>query len=76
MIRNYVKIAFRNIFRKHKLFTAINIIGLGVASAFCILVYLYVKNEQSFDRFHHDQGQLFRVEQSRDMFGSDVREKV
>lgn len=46
------------------MYTAINIVGLSVASAFCILVYLYVKSEQSFDRFHHDQSQLFRVEKS------------
>ena len=51
MIKTNLKLALRNIFR-NKLYTAINIVGLGVASAFCILVYLYVKNEQSFDSFH------------------------
>jgi putative ABC transport system permease protein len=73
MLKINLKLALRNIFR-NKLYTTINIIGLGVASAFCILVYLYVKNERSFDRFHHDQDQLFRVEQSS-MFGADVRDK-
>ncbi len=68
MIKINLKLALRNIFR-NKLYTAINIVGLGVASAFCILVYLYVKNEQSFDRFHCDQDRLYRVEES-DMFGS------
>jgi putative ABC transport system permease protein len=63
MLKINLKLAFRNIFR-NKLYTAINIIGLSVASAFCILVYLYVKNEQSFDSFHHDQDRLFRVEQT------------
>jgi len=63
MLKINLKLAFRNIFR-NKLYTAINIIGLSVASAFCILVFLYVKSEQSFDRFHGDQSQLFRVEQS------------
>ncbi|MDB5143991.1 MAG: macB 11, partial [Mucilaginibacter sp.] len=63
MLKINLKLAIRNIFR-NKLYTAINIIGLGVASAFCILVYLYVKNERSFDRFHHDQDRMFRVEQT------------
>lgn len=63
MLKTNLKLAFRNIFR-NKLYTAINIVGLSVASAFCILVYMYVKSEYSFDRFHHDQAQLFRVEKS------------
>ncbi|WP_428331291.1 ABC transporter permease [Mucilaginibacter sp.] len=68
MLKINLKLAFRNIFR-NKLYTTINIIGLSVASAFCILVYLYVKNEQSFDSFHKDNEQLFRVEET-DLFGS------
>ncbi len=73
MLKNNLKLAFRNIFR-NKLYTTINIIGLGVASAFCILVYLYVKNERSFDRFHQDQDRMFRVEQTN-IFSSFSREK-
>jgi len=69
-----LKLAVRNIFR-NKLYSTINMVGLGVASAFCILVYLYVKNERSFDNFHHDQAQLFRVEQTNDIFGVNPREK-
>jgi putative ABC transport system permease protein len=68
MIKINLKLALRNILR-NKLYTIINIIGLGVASGFCILVYLYVKNEQSFDSFHHDQDRLFRVEET-DVFSS------
>ena len=73
MLKINLKLAFRNIFR-NKLYTAINIIGLSVASAFCILVYLYVKNEQSFDNFHHDQAQLFRLEETN-LFGSFDQKK-
>jgi len=73
MLKINLKLAFRNIFR-NKLYTTINIIGLGVASAFCILVYLYVKNERSFDRFHHNQEQLFRLEESNP-FASLSREQ-
>ena len=74
MLKINLKLAFRNIFR-NKLYTAINIIGLSVASAFCILVYLYVKNEQSFDNFHKDNDRLFRVEQT-DFFSSFDRDKI
>ncbi len=63
MLKTNLKLALRNLFR-NKLYAGINIIGLGVASAFCILVYLYVKNEHSFDNFNHDQDQLFRLEQT------------
>jgi putative ABC transport system permease protein len=63
MLKINLRLAMRNILR-NKLYTAINIIGLSVASAFCILVYMYVKNEQSFDDFHHDGAHLFRVEVS------------
>ncbi|ASU34850.1 ABC transporter permease [Mucilaginibacter xinganensis] len=63
MLKTNLKLAVRNIFR-NKLYSVINVVGLSVASAFCILVYLYVKNEQSFDRFHQDQAQLFRVEET------------
>ncbi len=61
MIRNYLKLAVRNIGRR-KLYTVINLFGLSVASAFCILVYWYVQHERSFDRFHKQVGQLYRVE--------------
>ena len=68
MLKTNLKLAFRNILR-NKLYATINIIGLGVASAFCILVYLYVKNEQSFDSFHKDGDRLFRVEET-DVFAT------
>ncbi|MDB5016181.1 MAG: FtsX-like permease family protein [Mucilaginibacter sp.] len=68
MLKINLKLAVRNIFR-NKLYTVINIMGLSVASAFCVLVYFYIKNEQSFDAFHTDINQLYRVEQT-DIFGS------
>lgn len=73
MLKINLTLAIRNIFR-NKLYTAINVIGLSVTSAFCILIYLYVKNEQSFDRFHDDQERLFRVEQTN-LFSAFSRDK-
>ncbi|HXL56156.1 MAG TPA: ABC transporter permease, partial [Chitinophagaceae bacterium] len=61
MFKNYLKLALRGMGRK-KLYTIINLTGLGVASAFCILVYWYVQHEESFDRFHANGDQLYRLE--------------
>ena len=51
MIKNYLKIAWRNIW-KNKVFSAINIIGLSVGMAACIVIMLFVSYEKSFDNFH------------------------
>ncbi len=61
MIRNYIQIAVRNLFRK-KAYTIINIVGLATGIAFCLLIYLYIQYERSFDTFHAKAKQLFRVE--------------
>jgi len=57
MFRNYLKIAFRNI-TKRKGFSAINIIGLGVGIA-CVLIFLWVQNQLSYDRFHKNSNFLY-----------------
>ena len=74
MLKINLKLALRNIFR-NKLYTAINVIGLSTASAFCILVYLYIKNEQSFDSFHKDLNRLYRVEETDVFNSSSLRKK-
>jgi putative ABC transport system permease protein len=51
LIKNYLKIAWRNIW-KNKVFSAINIIGLSVGMAACIVIMLFVSYEKSFDNFH------------------------
>lgn len=61
MLRNYLKLALRNIAHK-KLYAVINIAGLGIASAFCILVYWYVQHENSFDKFQSNVNDLYRFE--------------
>lgn len=67
MIVNYIKLAWRNLFRK-RLYSFVNLMGLGIASAFCILVYWYVQHESSFDKFHANEKQLYRIEFT-DFFG-------
>jgi len=60
MLKNYFKIAFRNIIR-HKAFSAINISGLAIGMASSILILLWVQNELSYDRFHKTADRLYRI---------------
>ncbi len=60
MLRNYFKIALRNLL-KNKTFSFINIFGLAVGLATCLLILLYVFDEISYDRHHKDKDQLYRV---------------
>ena len=62
MISNYLKIALRNI-RRHKIYSFINIMGLAVGMACCILVFIHVRHEMSYDRFHENASDLYRVEE-------------
>ena len=60
MIRNYLKIAFRNLWRK-KGFSAINILGLSVGMTACFLIFLYVNFETSYDNFHTKADRIYRI---------------
>lgn len=60
MIGHYVKVATRNMW-KQKLYAFINVFGLAVGLAVCILLFLYVRHEWSYDRFHEKQEQIYRV---------------
>jgi putative ABC transport system permease protein len=60
MIKNYFKIAFRNLLR-HKAYSFINISGLAIGMACSILILLWVQNELSYDRFHANARQLYRI---------------
>lgn len=60
MIKNYFKIAIRNII-KHKSFSFINIIGLAIGIACSILILLFVTNELSYDKFHEKADRIYRI---------------
>ena len=60
MLKNYFRVALRNI-RKQKLFAAINIAGLTVGIASCLFIFIYVMDELSYDRFHQDAGNIYRI---------------
>lgn len=61
MISNYLKVASRNIM-KRKMFSFINAFGLSIGIAFCTLIYLYIKDEKSFDQFHANKNLIYRME--------------
>ncbi len=63
MIRNYLKMAFRNA-RTHKIYSLINIIGLSVGLACCILAFMHVHREMSYDRYHRDGDRIYRIAQN------------
>lgn len=63
MYRNYLKIAFRHLY-KNKVYTFLNIAGLGVGISSCILIFLYIQSELSYDRYWKDADQIYRVTQT------------
>jgi putative ABC transport system permease protein len=60
MLTNYLKVTFRNI-RRHKSYSFINIVGLAIGITACVLLLLWVQDEWSYDRFHTNASELYRV---------------
>ena len=60
MIKNYLKIAFRHLWR-NRLYTFVNIVGLTIGMTCALLAILYVNDELSFDKFHKNAPQLYRL---------------
>ncbi|MFM9908628.1 MAG: ABC transporter permease, partial [Chitinophagaceae bacterium] len=60
MIKNYFKVAFRNLW-KNKGFSAINIFGLAIGLATCLVITLYVTNELSYDRYLANVDRIYRI---------------
>ena len=60
MLRNYLKIALRNLW-KNRVYSGINVSGLAVGLATCLLIALYVADELSYDRHHERADRIYRV---------------
>jgi putative ABC transport system permease protein len=60
MLKNYFKIAFRNLWR-HRIFSLINILGLTVGMTACFLIFMYVRFELSYDSMHGKADRIYRV---------------
>ncbi|MFA6597701.1 MAG: ABC transporter permease [Ignavibacteriaceae bacterium] len=63
MFKNYLKVAFRNL-TTQKFYSGINIVGLSIGISACILVTLYIKHDFSYDRYHKNAEQVYRIEVS------------
>ncbi|MCI0692158.1 ABC transporter permease [candidate division KSB1 bacterium] len=64
MFKNYFKVAYRNLWN-NKLYAVLNVFGLGVAIAFCIVAYLNHTYNYTFDAFHKNADKIFRVKTAR-----------
>ncbi|GAA4447010.1 ABC transporter permease [Nibrella saemangeumensis] len=73
MIRNYFKIAWRNLVR-NRAFSAINIVGLAIGLATCLLIMLFVIDELSYDRYHEKADRIVRVIFRGTVNGGSMRE--
>ena len=60
MLKNYIKIAFRNII-KNKVYSFINVLGLAIGLASCMLIAIYVINQESYDSFNKNANRIFRA---------------
>src|SRR5436189_4559823 len=60
MVKNYFKVAWRNLV-KYKVFSFINIFGMAVAMSVCMLVILMLVDQKSYDQFHVKKDRIYRV---------------
>ncbi|HEY2725731.1 MAG TPA: ABC transporter permease, partial [Parafilimonas sp.] len=60
MFKNYFKIAWRNLTR-NKFYTSINIIGLAIGLATCLLILLYVLDELNYDKYNVNANRIYRI---------------
>ena len=70
MIKNYFKIALRNL-RKQRFYSLINILGLAIGLAVCLLITLFVLDELSYDRYHEKADRIQRVHMSYSLGGKE-----
>jgi predicted permease len=63
MLQNYLKIAFRNLVR-NKVYSSINVLGLAIGVSACLVIYLLVSFELSFENFQPDHNRIYRVTSS------------
>jgi putative ABC transport system permease protein len=72
MLRNYIIIAFRNV-AKNKVFSVINIFGLGIGLAACLLIFQFVSFELSYDKFNEKFDRIYRITNDRFQHGKLIQ---
>jgi putative ABC transport system permease protein len=72
MLRNYFAIALRNI-RQSPLYAFINIFSLAIGLSACLVIYLFIKDERSFDAFHAKRENLYRLDEVQNFTGTNLQ---
>jgi putative ABC transport system permease protein len=72
MLKNYILIAVRNI-RQSPLYAFINIFSLAIGIASCIVIYLFITDERSFDSFHEKESVIYRLDEVQNFTGTNVQ---
>lgn len=75
MLKNYVTSAIRNLLR-YRVYSVINIAGLALSIAFCILTFLFIQDEWTYDTFHDKEQYIYRVVRSVNTKTGVVKEAV
>ena len=75
MFQNYLTIALRNLLG-HKGYSAINVLGLAIGMASCVLILLYVQDELSFDQYHAKKDRIYRIAESATITGRSIEAAV
>ena len=70
MLKNYLKIALRNV-RRNPVYALINVMGLALGIACCLLIGLYVQDERSYDRHHENGDRIYRINQQVERPGAE-----
>src|SRR6478736_6353991 len=60
MLKNYFRISFRNL-NRNKGYTIINILGLSMGIAICLLIFVVISFESGFDQFHKNKNRIYRI---------------
>ena len=60
MLKNYFKVAFRSLV-KQKVYTFINVLGLSVGVASCLLMTMFIVDEFSYDKFHENANNIYKI---------------
>src|SRR5688572_12188416 len=72
MIKNYLSIALRNI-RQNPLYAFINIASLAIGLAACLVIYLFIADERSFDAFHSKKENIYRLDEVQNFTGTNIQ---
>lgn len=71
MLRNYLTVTLRNLW-KHKFYSIINVLGLAIGLACFLFIFIFVRDELSYDRYHEKADRIYRIHFDGFAFGQDL----